>query len=46
MAVELLEEGRAVFWSQVLQLCTPLSELLLKAPEIGQKLHDISNTLA
>ena len=46
MAVELLEEGRAVFWSQVLQLRTPLSELMLKAPEIGQKLNDISNALA
>jgi tetratricopeptide (TPR) repeat protein len=45
MAVELLEEGRAVFWSQVLQLRNPLSELTLEAPELAQKLKDISRAL-
>ena len=31
-AVEFLEEGRAVFWSQVLRLCTPLVDFILWLP--------------
>jgi hypothetical protein len=45
LAVELLEEGRGVFWSQVLQLRDPLSELTYKKPELAQKLKDISHSL-
>ena len=41
-AVELLEEGRAVFWSQALQLRTPLTDLRDAAPELEQKLTCIS----
>ena len=41
-AVELLEEGRAVFWSQVLQLRTPVNALRNVAPEFFEKLRRIS----
>jgi hypothetical protein len=44
-AVELLEEGRSIFWSGALQLCTPLDELLHVAPELLHKLQNISRTL-
>ncbi|KAJ7133318.1 CHAT domain-containing protein [Mycena epipterygia] len=36
-AVELLETGRSVFWSQALQLRTPLDELRLVDPELADK---------
>jgi hypothetical protein len=45
LAVELLEEGRGVFWSQVLQLRNPLSELMSEAPELAQKFKDTSDAL-
>jgi hypothetical protein len=45
LAVELLEEGRAVFWSQVLQLRDPLSRLTSEAPELAKKIKDISNAI-
>ncbi|KAF8490598.1 CHAT domain-containing protein [Gautieria morchelliformis] len=44
-AVELLEEGRAVFWSQALQLRTPMSDLRKVAPELEETLRDISLAL-
>jgi tetratricopeptide (TPR) repeat protein len=44
-AVELLEEGRAVFWSQALQLRTPMTDLREVAPELEKKLRQISTVL-
>ncbi|THH15951.1 hypothetical protein EW146_g4607 [Bondarzewia mesenterica] len=44
-AVELLEEGRTVFWSQALQLRTPLDDLRAVEPKLAQKLQDISRVL-
>ncbi|TFK43081.1 CHAT domain-containing protein [Crucibulum laeve] len=44
-AIELLEEGRAVFWSQALQLRTPMDELHSVAPVLQTKLRDISAIL-
>ena len=41
-AVELLEEGRAVFWSQALQLRAPINDLRDVAPQLEQKLRHIS----
>jgi tetratricopeptide (TPR) repeat protein len=44
-AVELLEEGRSIFWSQASQLRVPLDDLQLTAPEAVQKLKRISRAL-
>lgn len=44
-AVELLEEGRGMFWSQVLQIRTPLDELRRVAPELAEKLSSVSRAL-
>ncbi|KDQ50727.1 hypothetical protein JAAARDRAFT_707686 [Jaapia argillacea MUCL 33604] len=44
-AVELLEEGRAVFWSQALQLRTSFDDLRLRAPELADQLQMISQRL-
>ncbi|KAF8508157.1 hypothetical protein JB92DRAFT_2733340 [Gautieria morchelliformis] len=44
-AVELLEEGRAVSWSQALQLRTPMTDLREVAPGLEETLRDISLTL-
>ena len=44
-AIELLEEGRAVFWSQALQLRSPMTDLHEVAPELEAKLRHISVTL-
>ncbi|KAF8512788.1 CHAT domain-containing protein [Gautieria morchelliformis] len=44
-AVELLEEGRAVFWSQAMQLRAPMSDLRDVAPELEHRLRRISLTL-
>jgi tetratricopeptide (TPR) repeat protein len=41
-AVEFLETGRAVFWSQALRLRTPLDELELNAPALAERLRKIS----
>ena len=41
-AVELLEEGRAVFWSQALQLRTPMDDLRTVAPHLEQELKRLS----
>jgi len=37
-AVELLEAGRGIFWSQALQLRTPVTDLHEVAPELEKKL--------
>ena len=44
-AVELLEGGRAVFWSQALQLRTPMADLHKEAPELETELRQISLAL-
>ncbi|KIM73862.1 hypothetical protein PILCRDRAFT_80603 [Piloderma croceum F 1598] len=44
-AVELLEEGRAVFWSQALQLHTPMTNLHKVAPQLEAELRRISLAL-
>ncbi|KAF8957035.1 CHAT domain-containing protein [Flammula alnicola] len=47
-AIEFLEQGRAVFWSQALQLRTPLDELMdspAPGPALAEKLQKISKTL-
>ncbi|KAJ6562314.1 CHAT domain-containing protein [Mycena capillaripes] len=44
-AVELLEEGRSVFWSQALQLRTPLDDLRLADPGLAARVSDILATL-
>ncbi|KDQ58370.1 hypothetical protein JAAARDRAFT_665956 [Jaapia argillacea MUCL 33604] len=44
-AVEFLEEGRAVFWSQALQLRAPLDDLRSQAPELADQLEEISKQL-
>lgn len=44
-AVELLEEGRGIFWAQALQLRTPLDDLEEVHPVLAQELRDISRTL-
>jgi tetratricopeptide (TPR) repeat protein len=45
LAVEFLEEGRAIFWSQALQLRTSMDKLQPVAPVLATKLHGISYTL-
>ena len=45
LAVELIEEGRAIFWAQALQLRTPLDDLRLVEPALAQKLENISRAL-
>ena len=44
-AVELLEAGRAIFWSQSLQLRTPMTDLHDVAPELEQELRRIAVAL-
>jgi len=44
-AVELLEEGRAIFWSQALQLRTPLDELRSVSRDLAQKLEGLARVL-
>ncbi|KAJ7489711.1 CHAT domain-containing protein [Mycena galericulata] len=44
-AVEFLSAGRTVFWTQALQLRTPLDELQSVAPDLALKLRTISNAL-
>ena len=44
-AVELLEEGRAVFWSQALRLRTPLDDLQQVHPELAKQLQTLSVAL-
>ena len=44
-AVELLEEGRAIFWSQALQLRTPLEELRSVSKDLARKLEGLARIL-
>uniref|UniRef100_A0A8H7Y5V6 CHAT domain-containing protein n=1 Tax=Psilocybe cubensis TaxID=181762 RepID=A0A8H7Y5V6_PSICU len=44
-AVMLLEEGRGVFWSQILRLRSPLDKLQIKAPELADKLKTVASEL-
>ncbi|KAI0085861.1 CHAT domain-containing protein [Irpex rosettiformis] len=45
LAVEWLEAGRAVVWSQVLQLRTPLDDLQRLHPQLARDLHRVSQAL-
>ena len=44
-AIELLEEGRAAFWSQALQLRIPMTDLREVAPELEARLTRISRAV-
>ena len=44
-AVEILEEDRSIFWSQALQLRTPLDDLHHASPELAKRLQEIAATL-
>jgi len=44
-AVEFLSEGRAIFWTQALQLHSSFNELQTIAPALAQKLQTISDAL-
>ena len=44
-AIEFLEEGRGVFWSQSFRLRTPFDHLQSKVPVLATKLRDLSNAL-
>jgi hypothetical protein len=44
-AVELLEEGRAIFWSQALELRTPMTHLHEVAPVLENRLKSLSLAL-
>ena len=44
-AVELLEQGRAVFWSQLNRLCSPLNNVIESGPQ-GKVLADEFTRLA
>jgi hypothetical protein len=44
-AITFLEEGRSVFWSQALQLRTPLTELESKAPNLLKEFKRLSHAL-
>ncbi|KAG8793522.1 hypothetical protein FRC12_002482 [Ceratobasidium sp. 428] len=45
IALEWLEQGRSIVWSQLLQLRTPLDELSNHCPELTDKLKRISSEL-
>ena len=44
-AVEWLEQGRSIIWSQIMQLHSPLDELYQAHPSIGQMLRSLSSAL-
>ncbi|KAJ7107041.1 CHAT domain-containing protein [Mycena epipterygia] len=44
-AVEFLEEGRTIFWTQALQLRTPMDDLGMADPELAQKVSDLAMKL-
>ena len=44
-AIELLEAGRSIFWSQVLSLRSPFDQLHKIAPELADNLQNIANQL-
>ncbi|TFY63032.1 hypothetical protein EVG20_g6492 [Dentipellis fragilis] len=45
MAIQWLEEGRCVVWSQILQLRTPLDDLKKIDPELADELEAVSHLL-
>lgn len=45
LAVEFLSAGRAVFWSQSLDLRTPLHDLKVVSPQLARQLEEISTAL-
>ncbi|KAF7362571.1 CHAT domain-containing protein [Mycena venus] len=44
-AIEFLEAGRSVFWSQALQLRTPLHDLKSVHPDLGEKVSNLFQKL-
>ena len=44
-AVEFLEQGRGIFWSQSLQLRSPLDDIEKAVPELASKLKKIGSEL-
>ena len=44
-AIELLEAGRSIFWSQVLSLRSPFDQLHKIAPQLADKLQNIATKL-
>jgi hypothetical protein len=44
-AITFLEEGRSIFWSQALQLRTPLADLESEAPSLVKEFKDLSHAL-
>lgn len=45
-AIELLEQGRSVIWSQYLQYSADLTALRTSAPTIAERLHEVQVALA
>ncbi|KAJ7510679.1 hypothetical protein B0H11DRAFT_1900054 [Mycena galericulata] len=45
MAIELLEAGRSVFWSQSLHLRTPLDDLRVSHPALANRLTELARKL-
>ena len=44
-AIELLEEGRAVFWSQAIQVRSPMHDLEAEYPDMAEKLRKLGRGL-
>lgn len=44
-AVEWMEQGRSIVWSQLLHLRTPLDDLEASSPDLARELRDISQKL-
>ena len=44
-AIEFLEAGRAIFWSQLLSLCSPFDRLHNIAPKLAEQLQQIATAL-
>jgi len=44
-AVEYLDTGRAIFWSQLVQLRSPVDQLYDLSPELADRLHNIAIAL-
>jgi tetratricopeptide (TPR) repeat protein len=44
-AIELLEEGRAVFWTQAMQVRSPMHDLQAEYPDMAEKLRQLGRGL-
>jgi Tetratricopeptide repeat len=44
-AIELLEEGRAVFWTQAMQVRSPMHDLEAEYPDMAEKLRKLARSL-